>query len=232
MTSTRLPGKVLLKVNEKTMLQHHVDRLQSCGLNVVIATTTNPTDDPLIEFAHEFGIKSYRGDENNVLSRFVGAAEAFDLDTVVRVTSDCPLIDGAIIRDALTKFTALDNPWLYLSNTQSRTFPRGFDFEIFSTKALHSANRNAKTVAEREHVTPYFYAGIDPRIIVAQIQRDDDASSFRVTLDTPEDFDLISRLITEHRAAELDSDEIIEVLRENPDLLKINSHVNQKHLNE
>ena len=141
MTSSRLPGKVLLEAGGRSMLAHHLERLRPGGERVIVATTVNAVDDPLVETATAHGAGVFRGDENDVLARFVGAAEAEDIDVIVRVTSDCPLIDPALIRRGIDKFLELDEPLAHVSNVLKRTYPRGFDFEVFSAAALRDAAR-------------------------------------------------------------------------------------------
>lgn len=229
MTSTRLPGKVLMTAGGRSMLAHHVMRLQQAGLPVYVATTTNTTDDPVVAAAVELGAQVHRGSEDDVLARFAGTAEEFGLDTVVRVTSDCPLIDGALVADGIRIFEAAGDPDLYLSNSLERSYPRGFDFEVFSAAALLGAHRHAHSLAEREHVTPYLYSGRYP---TRALRRTADASRFRVTLDTAEDFELIRRLIEDHGAVDLDAEQIIAVLEAHPELTALNAHIEQKKLGE
>jgi spore coat polysaccharide biosynthesis protein SpsF len=229
MTSTRLPGKVLMTAGGRSMLAHHVLRLRRAGLPVYVATTANATDDPIVAAATELGVEVHRGSEDDVLARFAGTIEEFGLDTVVRVTSDCPLIDGAVVARGVEAFEAAGDPGLYLSNTLERSYPRGFDFEVFSAAALLDAHRHAHSPAEREHVTPYLYSGRHP---TRALRRAGDASRYRVTLDTADDFELIRRLIEDHGAADLDAEQIIAVLDAHPELVALNTHVEQKKLGE
>jgi spore coat polysaccharide biosynthesis protein SpsF len=148
-TSTRLPGKVLIEVAGKSLLEHHLDRLDASGLTTYVATTVNAADDPIVEIALRRGLAYYRGSEQDVLARFAGLVEGQDLDVVVRVTSDCPLIDGDLIRAGADEFLSASDPWLYLSNGIERTFPRGMDFEVFSAEALIDAAENATEPAHR-----------------------------------------------------------------------------------
>jgi spore coat polysaccharide biosynthesis protein SpsF len=230
-TSTRLAGKVLLPIAGRRVLDHHLDRLATSGLPTIVATTTNRTDDELAALATARDVPVFRGSETDVLSRFAGCAAEHSLDVVVRVTSDCPLIDGALIASAVHDYLAADDHRLYLSNTLTRTFPRGFDFEVFSGAALAEADATARTPAEREHVTPYLYA--EPgRFHVQQVSWPTDKSSYRITLDTTDDLEVLRRLIEQHRAAELTCAQIIEVLDAHPELAGLNRHVEQKKLGE
>jgi spore coat polysaccharide biosynthesis protein SpsF len=229
-TSTRLPRKVLLPAAGRTMLDHHLDRLASTGLDVYVATTVNDTDDEVVELARSRGVPVWRGSELDVLARFAGCVREHDLDTVVRVTSDCPLIDGGVVAQAVAEFTRVGNPWLYLSNGLRRTFPRGMDFEVFSAAALLEADARATDPADREHVTPWLYLGKSSRTELRDWVRPTDASGYRVTLDTPEDLRLIRTLIEDYAAASLGVEELICLLDQHPELVRINQHVEQKKL--
>lgn len=231
-TSTRLPGKVLLQAGGKTMLDHHLDRLARSGLDVYVATTTNRADDAIVSIAAGRGLGVHRGSEHDVLGRFADCAQEFALDVVVRVTSDCPLIDGQVLADAVTQFLTFDDPRLYMSNGLSRTFPRGFDFEIFTSELLSEANQEARLAAQREHVTPYMYVNAPGDVSLCSVAWPTDKSSYRVTLDTVDDLRLITELIEHHDAAQLDCGAIIDLLDRRPDLVSINSHVEQKKLDE
>jgi spore coat polysaccharide biosynthesis protein SpsF len=231
-TSTRLPRKVLLPIGGRTVLDHHLDRLVRSGLPVLVATTTNETDDEIEALASGRGLAVHRGSESDVLSRFAECAAEHSLDVVVRVTSDCPLIDGALIADAVREWIAAEDPRLYLSNTVTRTFPRGFDFEVFSGEALAEADAQATSPAEREHVTPWMYAEPADRFHVRGLSWPSDKSSYRITLDTTEDLELVRRLVEEHHAESLSCAEIIGVLDAHPELAEINRHVEQKKLGD
>lgn len=230
MTSTRLPGKVLQQAGGLSMLAHHVTRARGAGVPVIVATTVNGSDDPVVAEAIALGVDVHRGGEDDVLGRFAGAAAAYDLDVVVRVTADCPLIDGAVIRRGIEAFLTSDNPRAYVSNTLERTYPRGLDFEVFSASALREADANAAEGFEREHVTPYFYVDDRPARPHIAITRSGDASDLRITLDTPEDLVLLRTLIEDHGAAHRDAEDLIALLRERPDLTAVNQHVEQKRL--
>lgn len=228
MTSTRLPGKVLKELAGKPLLSYHVDRLSWSGLPVIVATTVNDTDQPVIEFCDQRGLSYFRGSEDNVLSRFYLAAEKYDLDTVVRVTSDCPLIDGHLIREAVEAHLALQDQNLYTSNVIQRTFPRGFDFEIFSFARLKEAFQNATLPGDREHVTPYLHQNRDGRTHFKNRVDSENMSPWRLTVDVPEDFELIRRLIEELSCASKTYAEIKTVLHAHPQLQQINQHIEQK----
>jgi spore coat polysaccharide biosynthesis protein SpsF len=228
MTSTRLPGKVLLLIGDKTVLQYHLERLQKSHIPVFMATTSNKTDDPIVAFAHEHQIPVYRGDEQNVLSRYYECARQHNLDVIVRVTSDCPLIDGDLIAAACQEYLQAHNTNVYLSNCLVRTFPRGFDFEIFSFALLEEAYLKATQPAELEHVTPFINQNRSGQVVFSHFTQPDDKSGYRITLDTPEDFALISQLILQFQVQNLPAAEIIKILDAHPELAKINAQVEQK----
>jgi spore coat polysaccharide biosynthesis protein SpsF len=229
--STRLPDKVLIESAGRTMLDHHLDRLVAAGLDVYVATTDSPSDDRVADLAQNRGIAVFRGSEEDVLSRFAGCARAHDLDVVVRVTSDCPLIDGHVVAGGVSRFLQLREQHgddVYLSNTLERTYPRGFDFEIVAASALLQADREATARRDREHVTPWLYTGPHRLPHLVQVRLPVDRSSYRVTLDTTQDLELIRRLLEDHDAAALDCNGVIEVLDDHPELVALNADVVQR----
>jgi spore coat polysaccharide biosynthesis protein SpsF len=149
---------------------------------------------------------------------------------VVRVTSDCPLIDGHLIRHAVEEYIAAKDKNVYASNCLIRSYPRGFDFEIFSFHLLKEAHAKATLALEKEHVTPYLYRNITGTITIRHFTNSQDHSQFRITLDMPEDYQLIKKLIEEYDAETLKADQIIQLLVDYPELSAINAHIEQKKL--
>jgi spore coat polysaccharide biosynthesis protein SpsF len=228
MGSTRLPGKILLRAGGKALLQVQMDRLKQFKTPVYLATTVLPADDALAEFATQHNIPFYRGDESHVLQRYYECAKQFGLEAVIRVTSDCPLIDAELLDQAIQTYIKENDPNLYLSNTQQRTYPRGFDFEIFSFALLEQAYLKATEPMDTEHVTPFIWKNKTGQVRIEQITDAGDNSEFRLTVDTPEDYELIRRLIEEYNADSLSGQEIIAILRQHPELAEINRHIEQK----
>jgi len=227
MTSSRLPGKVLLEAGGKPMLEYHVDRLKYAEAELYLAITDRTEDDPLERFANEHNLSYFRGDENDVLSRFYHLATREALDVIVRVTSDCPLIDGKLVHKGIDQYLQEADARVYLSICQKRTFPIGMDFEIFSYELLEEAQREAVHDHEREHVTPYLYQGrCECRSV--HIQQESDHSAERITLDTEADFKLIKTLIEEHNAPSLNHSQISELCSSHPELLEMNATIEQK----
>ena len=230
MTSTRLPGKVMRPVLGKPLLEYQIERLSKVPDidKIIIATTSNDTDQPIIDFCVSRGLSFFRGSETDVLSRYYGAAVQYGVSTIIRVTSDCPVIDPEVLTDLIRLFRSEPNID-YASNTLERSFPRGLDAEIFTFTALENAQMNATTSFQREHVTPYFYQ--NPHLFALKsLKCAHDYSAFRLTVDTAEDLQLITELITEmypHKPA-FGLEDIIELFRRRPELANINSHVEQK----
>lgn len=222
--STRLPGKVLLTIRNKPLLWYVLKRLELVKTpnQVIIATSTSASNKPLLDYLKEYKINYYAGDENDVLDRFYQTAKQFNGDIIVRITSDCPLIDPALIDHGLEIF--LHSNVDYLSNVHPPTFPDGYDIEIFSFKALETSWEKAKLNSEREHVTPFIYN--NPKIYsIENFQNDKDLSNIRLTVDTKQDFTLISKIIENFydRWTEFDLKDVITFINQNPHLLKINS---------
>jgi spore coat polysaccharide biosynthesis protein SpsF len=199
MTSTRLPGKVLMEAGGAPLLTHHLTRLKRAARvdAVVLATTVNATDDPVATLAEGLGVPVFRGDEADVLARFAGAAAMAEADIVIRVTADCPLIDPALIDRLVDRFLAgrTEQPPIdYLAIDTARV-PRGFDAEIFRRVSLDEAARLAREPAEREHVTPYLYRHPETFRVGAPVGWGEGAWRCRMCVDEPGDLELIRRLL-------------------------------------
>ena len=196
MTSTRLPGKVLAELAGEPLLTHELRRLERCAMvdEVVVATTTNTTDDPVARLAERHGIRVHRGSEHDVLGRFVGAARDAKADVVVRVTADCPLLDAAVVDRVVV---ALDPGVDYASNIAKRTFPVGLDAEALFTDVLERAHRLARSPEAREHVTWLIREEQPDLFLHASVTDAVDNSDLRWTVDTQADLDHVRRLYEE-----------------------------------
>jgi spore coat polysaccharide biosynthesis protein SpsF len=235
MGSTRLPGKVLEVVEGQTVLGHTVRRAQRIeGVDrVVVATTIAPDDDAVVAECDRLGVRWGRGSEDDVLARYVEAARASEAELVVRITSDCPLLDPRVSADvvrAMTDPLARGEAVDYASNTISRRYPRGLDTEAFTIEALERAHRTARTPREREHVTLTMYEHpADFRLV--SVAPDRDASAHRWTVDTAEDLELVrevmARLVPAHGAF-FGLEEVLALLEREPWIAAINRHVEQK----
>jgi len=205
MSSTRLPGKVLKKVKGKSLITRMIERVQLAEKvdGIVVATSEKPEDDAIV--AEVEGVLVFRGSLDDVLSRFQGAAEGADV--VIRLTADCPLIDPKVIDQAIGMYES--GHYEYVTNALERTYPKGMDVEVFSKKLLDEIAEKADDPYEREHVTPYLYQGKRETRIGHLKQKQND-SDLRITVDTPEDFALVKKLI----GLEVDGlEEIVACLR-------------------
>lgn len=233
MGATRLPGKPLKKVLDRALLSYQLERLRRAKDvdQIVVATTIKPADDQIVDLCRKEGIPYFRGNEDDVLDRYYQAAKQYGADIVVRVTGDCPLIDPVEVDRVITYFIAHQPGCDYASNSLHRTYPRGLDVEVFSFKQLENIHSLAKTPSEREHVTPYFYLHPE-RFVLGSVENMTDLSHHRWTVDTPEDFDLISRIITALYPVKprFGMQDILDLLHLHPDWIKINSNIIQKSL--
>ena len=229
MTSTRLPGKVLLPLAGEPMLTRLIERLRRVRRadGIVVATTTNTSDDPIAALCALLGVPCHRGSEHDVLSRYADAARVHGADVVVRITSDCPLIDPALIDQVIATYEAGDSD--YVSNMLPPTWPYGMAVEVFSAAALAQAHAEATQAAEREHVTPFLYWHPE-RYRLRNVASPVDLSQHRWTVDTPEDYALVGRLFdhlmpTHPHFTQAD---VLALLDQHPDWIALNQHIQQK----
>lgn len=231
MGSTRLPGKVLKEVLGKPLLSYQFERLRRCRTAsvVALATSDSPADDALERWARKEGVPCVRGSETDVLGRFRDAAAALDADAVVRVTGDCPLIDPGVLDDTVTDFLAAGARGYGSNCNPERTFPRGLDVEVFSRAALEEAAREAKSPAEREHVTPYLIRRPErfPPILHSS---GESLGGLRWTVDAPEDFELVKRVLEALYPVNpaFGWRDVLGLLKQRPDWAALNAHVEQK----
>ena len=187
--STRLPGKVLMPVGGRPMLAFMLARLESVRCDdLVVATSTDGRDDAVAEVAAAAGVSVVRGSESDVLARFVAALDAHPADVVVRLTADCPLIDPAVVNEAIAVRAATGAD--YASNTLVRTYPDGLDVEVLTADALRAAAAEAVDPVEREHVTPFVYRRPE-RFRLAAVVGPEPLGDLRWTVDTADDLDRI-----------------------------------------
>lgn len=233
MTSTRLPGKVLLPLAGEPMLTRLVERLRRVqhADGIVVATTNNATDDPIAALCAQLGVPCHRGSEHDVLSRYADAARLHGADVVVRITSDCPLIDPALIDRVIAVYEEGDSD--YVSNMLPPTWPYGMAVEVFGAAALAQAHAEATQAAEREHVTPFLYWHPE-RYRLRNVASPVDLSQHRWTVDTPEDYELVRRLfdhlISTH--PHFTQADVLALLEQHPDWIALNQHIQQKPATE
>lgn len=233
MGSTRLPGKVLKKVLGKTLLEYQIERVKRAKTidEIIVATTTKKSDDQIVQLCQQLSIPYYRGSEEDVLSRYYEAATKFNVDVIVRLTSDCPIIDPNVIDKVVELFLENMDRYDYVSNTLTRTYPRGMDTEVMSYKVLKRAHEEAKELVYREHVTAYIYHHTD-QFRLCNVSNEKDESKHRWTIDTKEDFLLIKNIVeTLYPINPLFTfRDVIQLLYEKPEWVKINAHIEQKKL--
>ncbi|MBK8136737.1 MAG: glycosyltransferase family protein [Chloroflexi bacterium] len=230
MGSTRLPGKIALPLLNKPMLWWDVQRVRKSRMidEVVIATTSDVRDDRTAALCAEHGWLCYRGSEDDVLDRYYQAARQFDAAHIVRITSDCPLIDAAIVDYVIAAYFSAAPAADYASNVQQRSFPRGLDIEVFSFSALETAWRDDHS-AWREHVTPYIY-NTPAKFRLLNVTNPVDYSHHRWTVDTPEDFELVRRVYEHYGHGDFGWRDVLALLDGHPEWVALNQHIEQKKL--
>lgn len=225
MGSTRFPCKVMKKILGKAVLIYDIDRIKKMKTicKIVVATTDLKKDDLIAKTIKKYdtNIGVYRGNECDVLDRYYKAAKKFNANIIVRITSDCPLIDPRI-SDLVVK-TFMENSCDYCCNNMPRTFPHGLDTEVFSFEALERAWKEAKTPYEREHVTPYIRENPD-KFKIINTKNNVDLSQLRWTLDYPEDLEFIAEIYKRlYPSKEIFyMEEVLDVLSKEPWLIEIN----------
>lgn len=232
MTSSRLPGKVLRVIDHKsgkTVLDQVLERVAASEYidEIIIATTTNDDDDPIITKAQEHGVSVFRGSESDVLSRYYLAAKEHGLDDVIRITSDCPFIDPAVLDDLIRLFREGD--YQYASNCIRRTYPHGLDCEILKFDVLEWMYENTEDMFYREHVTSYVTHHQD-EFRIGSLTAADDNSGIRITVDTVNDYILTCVLADLLKGKENATSyrTIVDTYRDHPYLSDINGDILQK----
>jgi spore coat polysaccharide biosynthesis protein SpsF (cytidylyltransferase family) len=225
--STRLPGKVLLDLEGRTVLEHVIRRVKSSKLvtDVIVATTINKDDLEIVKLCANLGISVYCGSEDDVLDRYYQTARLFKADHIVRITSDCPLIDPMVIDEVITLHVREKAD--YTSNTLKETYPDGEDIEVFTFAALKEAWKKANLSSEREHVTPFIRKNHAFKLV--NLEYNKDLSHKRWTLDNPEDFEFIKSIYKNicNKSPNFGMMEILEFIDKNPDIEKINQNINR-----
>jgi spore coat polysaccharide biosynthesis protein SpsF len=259
-SSSRLPGKVLLEIGGRPMLEWVVERTRraQCLSEVVVATTINPTDDPVFDFCQEKDYRVGRGSVHDVLDRYFQIAKQFQTDAIVRITADCPLIDPGLIDQVMHLFISgmepqeqsvprfdfaanrLPPPW-------GRTYPIGLDIEIFTFGALEQAHQRAISKHQREHVAPHFYEGtpvdslkyqgpgstyssaVSPEgFKIALLHHTPDHGQLRWTVDTPEDLELVRKIVTNFPDDTFSWLDVLKLVQKYPELTRINDQIQHK----
>lgn len=225
MSSTRLPGKVLRPILGRPMLWHQLERIRQARRldEVVLATSTDPSDDPLAALAQQLGVRCFRGALADVLDRFYCAAASVDAEHVVRLTADCPLTDPVLLDQVVAAHCAAGSD--YCSNVHPRTYPDGLDVEVMRTSALRQAWQEAQLPSEREHVTPFLYHHPE-RFCLHSVRQERDLSRLRWVVDHAVDLEVVTevyrRLWRESQPA-FGMAEVLALVASEPDLFLRNA---------
>ena len=229
--SSRLHAKVLKELCGKRVLAHDVERIRQAKKvdDIIIATTTKPEDIVIVEEAERCGAKVFRGSEQDVLDRYYQAAKAYDVEHIIRITSDCPLIDPFVVDEVIACYeqgnydiiTNVPNEW------ETMSYPRGLDLEIFPFTWLEKAWTEAKDDYDREHVSPYIY---DHAVNRYYYKYDKDYSMYRWTLDTEEDWQVIQKIYEHfyHGKHDFYFEDVVRFMQEHPEIAQLNAEVVQK----
>lgn len=223
MSSTRLPGKVLMPLAGAPALARQIERVQRSGISqLVLLTSDESSDDPLESLAKELGVACFRGSLPDVLGRYAGALEHYPCEHVVRLTGDCPLADWTVINRVLAHH--LNGDYDYSTNTLVRRDPQGLDVEVVRAECLRAAAQQTQDPYEREHVMPHFYRHPE-RFRLGSVESADDFSALRWTLDYPQDYQFISAVYDRLYPANpaFTSADILALLRVEPALGEINA---------
>lgn len=226
MSSTRLPGKILLPVLEKPILFRQIERLKRCQKldHLIVATSISESDDVLEEACNDWGIELFRGSLNDVLDRFVRAARQYEPEIIVRLTGDCPLTDPLIVDEVIEYFN--NNDFDYVSNCNPPTFPDGLDVEVVKYSSLLEAWKDAKSPSDREHVTPFIRNSSD-RFTVGNYESSVDYSKYRWTVDEPDDYEFTKQIYSAlyKDKPDFNMNDILAYLEKHTELNKINMHI-------
>jgi spore coat polysaccharide biosynthesis protein SpsF len=224
MTSSRLPGKVLMPILGKPMILHQIERIrrsQKIG-GLIIATSVDPSDDAIASTCTSAGLDIYRGSLHDVLDRFHGAIQRDSASAVVRLTGDCPLIDPEVIDRVVDEFS--DRGCDYASNTLVPTYPDGLDVEVISRPVLEKAWRDATSSYDREHVTPYIY-NRPKEFVLGNVANSTNHSGLRWTVDKQSDLDFVRKIFEGlyPDSPAFGTEDIISFLGRSPELVSLNT---------
>lgn len=232
MGSERLPGKVMKELGGKPMIEHTLSRVAGSDKvdQVVLATSDKSTERVMVDYLKKRGWPVFCGDESNVLKRYVDCESVYGGDTIIRITGDCPFIDSDIIDNVVTYFSINDFDYVRLDVPD--TFIRGFDVEVFSREAMLRVYKIASEIEGdspyKEHVTYYMYTHQDEFKVGYVKGSDFYKKNYRLCVDTPQDFELVTRIYEHFNDEFVSAKEIVKYLDENPDIAEINKEIVQK----
>ena len=224
MGSTRLPGKILEKIDdEKKIIDFVVEQLKNSKKikKIIVAIPNLNKDDVSYKYLISKNICVFRGSPDNVLDRYYKCAKKENYPIIVRITADNPLIDPEIVDRVIEKFESGD--FDYVANTHPRTFPYGTEVEVFSFKGLERIWNQADTDFDKEHVTPYFYNHPE-KFRLGNVAQQIDESNFSWTVDYKENLEFVKEIVKKTTKRPILKNDVLEILRKNPEILKINKN--------
>ena len=224
MSSSRLPGKMLMDIEGKPLIERVMERAHAVDLfnDVILATSDDASDDPLAAFGEAKGMHVFRGNLNDVLDRLYSAAQSVQAECIIRLTGDCPLLDPAVICKVVQTFQT--GEFDYVSNALKRTYPDGLDTEVCSTKALEIAHKQAALPSEREHVMPFIYK--QPEWFrIGHVLHNRDLSQLRWTVDEQRDLEFVRTVYREIGKDMFGMDDILALLKRKPQISAINKGI-------
>ncbi len=231
MSSSRLPGKVLMPALGKPMLEHLIDRLRAVPSidEIVIATTVNDTDEPIVDLAQKLGVSVFRGSEDDVMARVIGAAESINTDVIVEITGDCPIIDPSIVEQTIRMYNCHDAS--YVSNVQIRSYPDGMDTQVFSLEELKRSAAMTHDQLDHEHVSlhirnhPEIFSHV--HLVAPPALHHPELG---LTLDESDDYKLLTKIIEQLAPKDplFSCLDVLDLLAVNSDWIQINQNVNRK----
>jgi spore coat polysaccharide biosynthesis protein SpsF len=230
MGSSRLPGKVMEKITEnKRVIDFVIDQLSSSKIiqKIIVAIPDEIKDNVTYKHLNSKNISTYRGSLKNVLDRYYQCAKINSSSIIIRITADCPLIDPQIVDKVITKF--IENEFDYVANTHPRTFPYGTETEVFSFNALKTAWEETDDEFDKEHVTPYFYKNPN-KFKIGNLSQGTNQSNYRWTIDYEEDLEFVKKVVNKIQKNPILTDHIIDLLKKNPEIVKINKKYNHESL--
>ena len=233
MGSERLPGKVMNILGNKPVVEHVINRSEASKYigEVVLATSEVDSELPMIDYLKKNHYNTFRGDENNVLKRYVDCEAEYQGDVIVRITGDCPFVDPGIIDQVISYF--ISNDFDYVRLDVPKTMVRGFDVEVFSAEAMKKVYQITERIdgdsPYKEHVTYYMYTHPEEFKIGYVEGSEMYQKDYRICVDTTEDFEVVQQIYNYFQDDYISAKDIIKFLDEHPEVTKINSGVNQKH---
>lgn len=235
MGATRLPGKTLMKIEGKPLLEILLERIKSSDLldEIIVATTTNKEDDVIVDFCKKQDYKFFIGSEEDVLDRVLNAAKMFKGDIIIELTADCPLVDAELVDKMVKFYFKGEYDFISTINTDTsppgRTFPVGYDLRIFSTKILEEIDRLTKDPYDRENVSSYIFNHPEKyKLGIFKAENKLRDPTIRLTIDYKEDFLLMKKIIEHFKDHLVSLEKLIKFIKENPELKKLNEKYDVK----